>query len=123
MDAISRFIHMKKVKGSHTVEDLVSERDRHLQEEHQISQQIQAVKNSMKYWNCRSNDPCDYEAKEKTLKELQKRRAKLNSRLAMLGHQLLEADEECRLDNDEDVCSIGHEDKSSSLYRFAIATS
>ena len=125
METISRFIQSRKSKGSSTVEVLVSERDRHLQEEHAISQQIQAIKSSMKYWNCRTNNESDLLAKEKSLKELEKRRSNLNSRLAMLGHQLLEADDECQLSCDEDheVCSLPGEEKLGHTFQYPLIAS
>ena len=128
MEAFSRLLHSKrpKSKGPATVEKLVSERDRHLQEEHAISQQIQAIKSSMKYWNCRTNNQADFLAKEKSLKELEKKRARLNCRLAMLGHQLLEADEECQLSSsneDQETCSLPREEKLEHTFQYTLITS
>ena len=104
MEVLTKFVQSKGNKQC--VVKLTAERDALLAKEHKLAQEIQCIKTSCKYWHTKGQ-VIDTEATEANLKALEKKRLQVNSRLASLGRQLLDADAECRLSySEDDMCDL-----------------
>ena len=104
MELLTKFVHPKGQRQS--VQRLTAERDALLAKEHELAKEIQCIKTSCKYWHMKGQ-VIDTEATAASLKALEKKRQQINSRLASLGRQLLDADVECRLSYSEDgTCDL-----------------
>ena len=121
MELLTRVIRPRGTEKQ-TVESLTCKRDRLLKEEHELSERIQAIKQSNKYWHqCQKVHSCECEVTERELKELERRRSKIQGKLTAIGRKLvcLERSDECRLEDedDDDVCSLhsGRSDCASPI--------